>query len=141
MKKQLLTFLGLGLLLATVSAYAQSIKLKANVPFNFVVTGEALPGGEYTIRSEKADPEHELSINRMGRDSEVFLAVPSLSLTGGRPSNQTKLAFNRYGDQYFLSEIWVKGNRVGQKLRKSRREIEMSQNSMLQHAVILAELR
>jgi len=61
-KKQLLTLLGLGLLLTTVWAYAQTIKLKANVPFNFVVTEERLPGGEYTIRSEKTDPEHQFTI-------------------------------------------------------------------------------
>ena len=104
MKKQLLTFVGLGLLLATASAYAQSIRLKANVPFNFVVTGGTLLAGEYTIRSEKTDHEHELSINGMGQSPRVFLAVPCLGLKGGRPSNQTKLVFDRYGDQYFLAE-------------------------------------
>jgi hypothetical protein len=141
MKKQLLTFLGLGLLLATASAYAQSIRLKANVPFNFVVTGGTLLGGEYTIRSEKTDPEHELSINARGQSSRVFLAVPCLSLEGGRPSYQSKLVFDRYGDQYFLSEVWVKGKSVGERLPKARREVEMAKNNTPQQTVILAELR
>jgi hypothetical protein len=140
MKKQLLTLVGLGLLLTTVSAYAQSIKLKANVPFNFVVTGGTVPGGEYTIRSEKTDPEHEFTIAGMGQTPRAFLAVSCLSLKGRRFSKQTKLVFNHYGDQYFLSEIWVEGKSVGQRLRKARREVEMAQNNRLQQAV-LAELR
>jgi hypothetical protein len=141
MKKQLLTFVGLGLLLATASAYTQSIKFKASVPFNFVVTGETLLGGEYTIRSEKTDPAHELTVNGMGQSPRVFLAVPCLSLNEGRPSNRTKLVFDRYGDQYFLSEIWVKGNWVGEKLLSGRREIERAQNNRLQQRVVIAELR
>ena len=139
MKKQLLMFLGLGLLAAT-SAFAQSIPLKANVPFNFVVSGRTLPGGEYTIRSETADPEHEFTIAGIGQTPSVFLSVPCLTLKSGRLSKQTKLVFDRYGDQYFLSEIWIKGKGVGQKLLKTRREAEMAKNNSLQQTVILAEL-
>jgi hypothetical protein len=139
MKKQLLTFLSLGLLLATASAYAQSMKLKANVPFNFVVTGGTLRAGEYTIRSQNM--EHEMRINGMGQSSRLFLAVPCLSLKGGRPSNQTKLVFDRYGDQYFLAAIWETGKSVGLRLPKTRRESEMAQNNRLHQTVILADLR
>ena len=49
MKKQLFALLGLGLLLATASAFAQTVALKANIPFSFIVTGKTLPAGEYTI--------------------------------------------------------------------------------------------
>jgi hypothetical protein len=141
MKKHQFALLGFGLVLATVSACAQSNNLKADVPFNFVVAGKTLIGGEYTIRSEKAAPQHELSINRMARSSVVFLAVPCLSSKGSKPSNQTKLVFDRYGDQYFLSEIWVKGSRVAQKLLRSHREVEIAQNNRLQQTIVIAELR
>jgi len=49
MKKQLFMLLGLGVLLATASAYAQTTNLKADVPFKFVVAGRTLPSGEYMI--------------------------------------------------------------------------------------------
>ena len=146
MKKQLFALLGLGLLLSAASAYAQTmayahtINLKVNVPFNFVVTAETLPSGEYTIRSEP-NIEHALSINAAGRNSRVFLANPCLTVKGRKPSDQVKLVFHRYGDQYFLSEIWMVGNSVGQQLPKSRRELEMAQNNnTFQQVVILAEL-
>ena len=48
MKKQLLALVGLGLLLATASASAQTVLLKANIPFNFIVNKAELPAGEYT---------------------------------------------------------------------------------------------
>ena len=51
MKKQLLALVGLGLLLATASASAQTVPLKANVPFNFIVNKAELPAGEYTLKS------------------------------------------------------------------------------------------
>ncbi len=52
MKNQLFALIGLGLLLATASAYAQTGVVKANVPFNFIVDKTQIPAGEYLI------PEH-----------------------------------------------------------------------------------
>ena len=49
MKNQLFALIGLGLLLATASAYAQTGVVKANVPFNFIVAKTQIPAGEYTI--------------------------------------------------------------------------------------------
>ena len=34
----------------------------------------------------------------------------------------TKLVFNRYGDQFFLSQVWMAGRTDGQELIKTRRE-------------------
>ena len=50
MKNQLFALIGLGLLLATASAYAQTGVVKANVPFNFIVNAVELPAGGYLIQ-------------------------------------------------------------------------------------------
>src|SRR5882762_9309293 len=55
MKKQMFALLGLSLMLATVSAYGQTVRVKANIPFNFTVTGATLPAGAYTIESLTSD--------------------------------------------------------------------------------------
>ena len=49
MKNQLFALIGLGLLLATASAYAQTGVVKANVPFNFIVNKTDLPAGDYKL--------------------------------------------------------------------------------------------
>jgi hypothetical protein len=139
MKKQLFALLGLGLLLATASAYAQTVNAKANVPFNFVVTGGTLPNGEYTLRSVEGI-DHAIAISDERQKSSIFLATPCLSLNAMQAPEQAKLVFNHYGDQYFLSEIWMQGSTVGYKLPKTRREVEIAQNETAQQVVVLAEL-
>jgi len=138
MKKQL--FALLGLLLATASAYAQTGKLKADVPFNFAVAGRTLPSGEYTIQSETG-VNHALSISGAGENPIIFLANWCGALKASEP---TKLVFSRYGDQYFLSQVWMAGHDAGYQLRKSRREIEvareLARNHTAETVVVLAEL-
>lgn len=140
MKKQLLALVGLGLLLSTASAYAQSINLKANVPFNFVATAGTLPSGEYALRSV-GGINNAIAISGEGQKTSIFLATPCLSRKAMQSAVQGKLVFTRYGDQYFLSEVWMEGSTLGHKLPKTHREVEMAKNEAAQQVVILAELR
>jgi len=52
MKKQMFALLGLSLMLATVSAYGQTVLVKANIPFNFSITGANAPRGMLLEPSE-----------------------------------------------------------------------------------------
>ena len=47
MKLMRSAFLGLGLLLAVSAAQAQDAKVKADIPFDFVVGDRVMPAGEY----------------------------------------------------------------------------------------------
>lgn len=135
--KKLVTLLSLGLLLATASAYAQTIKVKANVPFSFAVAKSELPSGEYTIQS--VDPANRaLMISTAGQKSFMVLAN---SCSQTNPAASTKLVFHRYGDSYFLSEVWMQGNNAGHQLMKSTREVEMAKSQRAQEVIVLAELR
>jgi hypothetical protein len=42
-----------------------------------------------------------------------------------REQDQTKLVFHRYGDQYFLSQVWTAGESDVRELWKSRAEREL----------------
>ena len=44
---------------------------------------------------------------------------------------QSKLVFNRYGDQYFLSQVWMAGSDTGRDLSPSRNERNLAKESML----------
>ena len=45
-----------------------------------------------------------------------------------KPADKTKLVFNRYGNHYFLSEIWVNGATRGRQLPKTSREKELAKD-------------
>jgi hypothetical protein len=51
------------------------------------------------------------------------MAVVSLNTT-----SRAKLVFHRYGDQYFLYQVWAAGATSGRQFPKSRSEREVLQN-------------
>ena len=137
MKKHLFALLGLGLLLASTAAYAQTINMKVDVPFDFVVNGSTLPSGEYTIRSTNS-AGRVLSLSGAAHGPLFFLANTCRST---QASAQTKLVFIHDRDGYLLSEMWVEGNSTGIQLPKSRRARQIADSVTSERVVVLAEAR
>ncbi len=138
MKNQLFALIGLGLLLATASAYAQTGVVKANVPFNFIVNKTELPAGQYSIRPLGMTGV-AMSIN--SSDQHVVKAILPLSCESAEVQKNSKLVFHRYGSQYFLAEIWTAGSNRGEELPKSGRESEVAMDYPVQNVVVVASLR
>jgi hypothetical protein len=136
MKNQLLALIGLGLLMATASAYAQTVVVKANVPFDFIVGKTTLPAGEYTLQSRGAD-QKAMTI----QSSDTTKIVLPNSCVATPAPDHSKLIFHRYGDQYFLVQIWTAGNERGQELPRNPRETELAQDHSVQNVVLAAVLR
>ena len=138
MKKRMFALLGLSLMLATVSAYGQTVLVKANIPFNFSVTGATLPAGAYTIQSLTADGM-VLSI----RDSDMKAQgmVLAIECESRNDAKQSKLVFHRYGDRYFLTQVWVAGRNLGHRIPKSPRETEVAKDYTMPEVVLVAALR
>ncbi len=61
MKNQLFALIGLGLLLATASAYAQTGVVKANVPFNFIVNKTEL--ARWGIQDPASGPHRQRDVD------------------------------------------------------------------------------
>src|ERR1700730_10296117 len=109
MKKQLIkgftmvmAIMALSMVTAVVSANGQSTSAKANVPFEFVVGSQNLPAGAYTVSSINSSGE-ALRINSAdARSSAVRLTIPANGKT-----DHAKLVFHRYGERYFLAEVWT----------------------------------
>lgn len=112
--------LSVALLLAASVLFAQSKPgdLVADVPFAFVVAGRTLPPGHYVVNNQNDD----LRIHD-SRSQGIF--VPAHSAQRGAHENSSKMVFHRYGDTYFLSEVWVGGNSIGRALFPSRVERKM----------------
>jgi hypothetical protein len=139
MKNQLFALIGLGLLLATASAYAQTGVVKANVPFNFIVEKTQIPAGEYLIQNI-SQTGTAMSIESSDRKL-VKVVLPNACESTQAPE-KTKLVFHRYGDQYFLAQIWTEGNDRGRELPRTQRESEVAMSyPAAQDVVVVATLR
>jgi hypothetical protein len=138
MKNQMFALIGLGLLLATASAYAQTGVVKANVPFSFIVSKTQLPAGEYRIHPLGTTGSAMTIQSPDGKFIQAFL--PN-ACSSPQPQKTSKLIFHRYGSQYFLAEIWESGNDRGRELPRSGRETETAQGQVAESVVVVATLR
>jgi hypothetical protein len=138
MKNQLFALIGLGLLLATASAYAQTGVVKANVPFNFIVDKAELPAGQYTIQTLGTTGS---AMTIQSPDREVVKMILPQDCESLQAAKTTKLVFHRYGTRYFLAQIWTAGNDRGKELPKSGRESEVAMDYPSQDVVVVATLR
>jgi len=103
--------------------------LIVNVPFEFVAGGKTLPAGEYSVKV--SGPQRTLLvIDRQDASASVFIGANSVVAT--EPQAESKLIFNRYGDRYFLSQVWTAGNPRGSQLMKSAREKEIAQTAKIE---------
>jgi len=131
MKKQVRSFTILGLLLVmtAVSVRAQSERSKlTNIPFNFIVGQKTLPAGEYTVEPNRRDYDQVWLVqNREGDASALFTTMP---IRANQTQEETKLVFHKYGDQYFLSQIWTPGGNSGSELLMPRLERELAKNAV-----------
>lgn len=108
----------LAILTAVVSANAQSRnRVIANIPFGFVVGDKTLPAGEYGLIPATAADEALMVQNIESGNTFVRLTEPTMAMTGTR----ARLVFHRYGQAYFLAEVW-NGETIGRQLTKSRQE-------------------
>jgi hypothetical protein len=105
--------------LAATSLVAQSKPvIKVNVPFNFMAGAKTLPAGEYQIQTERPNV-----VLIQSRDSKSSTNLAAHSAQNTEMRGVAALSFNRYGDRYFLSQVWT-GSDQGQELLKSRAEKE-----------------
>ena len=135
MKKQLISLAMSLALLTGAAAYAQSSKLmKVNVPFDFSIGNTSLPAGEYSVSSDD-NAGGVLSFQNPTAKKGTF--VLSQACESGKAATHTELVFHRYGDSYFLSDVWLSGRTIGQHIHTSRRESEIARNNNIKDEVVL----
>lgn len=137
MRRNFLLFTAALAMAVTTVATAQTIKVKVNVPFNFIVNRATLPAGEYLVQSVD-DEGKVLAIRDL--DTNTTNLVASNSCRSLKSASQTKLVFHRYGERYFLNQIWVEGNNDGNELSPSPREKEVAKDFSV-HDVVLTVAR
>jgi hypothetical protein len=126
--------------MATTRVAQAQEPLAVNIPFDFVAGNMQLPAGEYMVKVSA--PTHTLILISR-KDSTASGFINTNAAVSSEPQSESKLVFNRYGDRYFLSQVWTEGNSQGRQLLKSAREKEMSQiakNETRGQVTLVAEL-
>lgn len=139
MKKQVVgIFATLTLLLALgiAGVYAQSgLRIKANIPFDFSARATKLTAGEYSVETTAS----HLVLLR-GPEGDMF--IQTIGVESRSTSGQARLVFNKYGEKYFLSQIWRDGDTRGLEVPQSKAERELAKMASapaLETIVLLAE--
>ena len=138
MKKILTLFAAALALFLTTAARAQTLHMNADIPFNFVINGATLPAGEYAVTSVDLRGQ-VLEISDLSSHHNNLIS--SNSCRSLKAATKSKLIFHRYGDRYFLKQIWVAGNDSGREIPTSRREEEVARDFSMQEVVLVAAQR
>ena len=136
MNRNLLTFAMSLALLLSAAAHAQTTQLKVTVPFDFTAGGIVLPAGDYNVQSMGPWGGKALSIH--GVNSSAGTLVLSTSCSSQKPSADAKLVFRRYGNQYFLAEVWNRHSSDGNQIQISSQQTELAKNQSKDEVVLIA---
>lgn len=121
-----------------IHVVAQKGDLVADIPFNFTVCREQLPAGKYKVRPiSNANPRALLVASDNNRSVEI---VCTRDVTAQEPAATGKLIFNRYGDQYFLSEMWLQGETTGSQFPVSEKEQALQREVRKKHEKVTVKV-
>lgn len=105
------------LAVGSISAQSNS-RIRVNIPFDFAAGKAQFKAGEYFVSRSS---ESILVLRRVneGRDTLVF--APNIVR---RPDadRSGKLVFHRYGNKYFVADVWTAGNPIGRAMSASGAE-------------------
>ena len=107
---------------AVASANAQlSNPIRAKIPFAFSMGDKTLPAGEYTFsRLSGLSDTKIMSVSSVDASTRVFQSTFGAEVL--TPKNDSILVFHKYGDQYFLEQVWSGGEQEGTQVPESRSE-------------------
>jgi hypothetical protein len=108
-------------LLVSASASAEQV-IKAQVPFPFHIGVSVMSSGSYTVDSRVAS--EILRFTSADRKSSAMILFHASQ--SGLTRTQPKLVFNKYGNEYFLYQVWAGDGNRGHELLKSRAEKEIA---------------
>lgn len=120
---------------AFASANAQlSNPIRAKIPFDFNIGNKKCPVGEYTFsRLSGFSDSTIMLVSSLDTSTRVFQSTSLAQVL--TPKNESTLVFHKYGDQYFLEQIWSGGEKEGTQVLESRSERTIRQQfAQTQHS-------
>lgn len=125
MKRQAYTMIALLVLVGSmaVAAQAQSngrTELRASIPFEFIVGDKSMPAGEYTI--SRINPSSDLAVLQFRSKDGRSTVMVRMNNVIARASDSSRLIFNSYGSERYLSQAWTDGDANGLQAPRSKAE-------------------
>jgi len=143
MKTRMIQFAALLVIILLVPSTLQAqmpIKqplFRVEIPFAFIAGGVHLPAGHYHVY-HPGDPYVVVIERDDGRARAMAYVHPSIIDTS---ESSTKLVFNKYGDQYFLSQVWTEPDREVHECFKCPKEKALMAQSPKPQLVVVAAKR
>lgn len=136
MKRQILSVaaaLGLSIIAAGQCHAQQPVVVK--VPFAFQAGDKIMPAGQYRIQPASLSSDAVQVVGKSdGKSTAVVITLP-VERDGKAVS--PRLVFHRYGNEYFLTEIW-NGDAQGRHLYQTSREKEFATTLGSREVTLLA---
>ena len=113
--------------------------MSVNVPFGFEMGSKHFEPGTYTVRTP------QVGVVEIQGNSTVGLALTREEQ--GQASKTAKIVFDRYGEHYFLRQLWFNSDQTSyvecpeSKSEKQAKRSELASNSKTPSNVELAMLR
>ena len=128
--------LGLFFILALVTVQAQTARGEVNIPFDFYAGTAKLNAGAYQV---KRMSDNAVAIR--SADGKTTALVNAPLTIGARDSKSgRRLVFNKYGDQFFVSQIWLDVE-SGRQVIPSKEETRIAKDERLANDVETPERR
>ena len=127
----LIVTLALATAVASANAQSSANKVVVDVPFEFSVGYKALPAGTYSVQSIVSAGDGLLIQSTDGKMSALRLSEATRRI---KEKPQARLVFHRYGERYFLAEVWNGVDNTGRQLTKSQEERAIANELMLASA-------
>lgn len=110
--------------------WAQAVSAK--VPFAFRAGDTLLPAGSYILETNNTN---QTVLIRGTKGGAAMIALTNAAERLKAPAD-AELVFNRYGDKYFLSQVWNAGYNQGRQFKKSAAEKEMARGGIAEVAIL-----
>src|SRR5882672_4000324 len=109
---------GCGLATAVSAQIPSDVTVQANIPYTFMVGDTRLAAGKYTVKVADDNDLHLMEIKSADGCTSVFFET--VAAVSSEIPGKTELVFDKIGDDYFLSQVWLVGNRSGNQLFESK---------------------
>ena len=106
--------------------------VKVTIPFDFTVAGKTLKAGTYYIGP--ANEGNEMAIKSASGRTAVM--APTNLVSVANKVVPPKLVFHKYGDQYFLTQTWLKYSDEGREFFVTPEELMMAREHSQEKVVI-----